>query len=108
MRPTSTNAGSHPAELPTADLGVAVAVLCDDERLHVTLSNGRVVTAALTDFPRLARASRRQRSSAIIEAFGTSIHWPEVDEDIGVSQLLGVAEETLYRFAGFTSHVRPA
>jgi hypothetical protein len=90
--------------MPSADLGVAVAVRCDDRRLHVTLSTGRIISAKLIDFPTLAKATRRQRSNAVIEAFGTSIHWPEIDEDIGVSQLLGVSEETLYRFAGFTIH----
>lgn len=90
--------------MPSADLGVAVAVRCDDRRLHVTLSNGRIISASLADYPTLAKATRRQRANAVIEAFGTSIHWPEVDEDVGVSQLLGVSEETLYRFAGFTVH----
>jgi Protein of unknown function (DUF2442) len=104
MKPTSTNAGSPSAARATAELGVAVAVRCDDRRLHVTLSNGRVVSAPLADFPRLMGATRGQRATAIIEAFGTSIHWPDVDEDIGVSQLLGVSEETLDRFAGFTIH----
>jgi hypothetical protein len=104
MRPTSTNAGERSADQSKVDLGVAVAVRCDDRRLHVTLSNGKVVSAALADFPTLASATRRQRANAVIEAFGTSIHWPDVDEDIGVSQLLGVSEEALYRFAGFTSH----
>jgi hypothetical protein len=37
-----------------------------------------------------------------IGAFGTSIPWPDVDENIGVSHLLGVSEEELARFAGFT------
>lgn len=87
-----------------SELGVAVAVRCDDDRLYVTLSNGRVLGAPLAAFPRLASATPRQRSKAVIEAFGTSVHWPEIDEDIGVNQLLGVSEEQLARFAGFTIH----
>jgi hypothetical protein len=70
----------------------------------VSLSNGREVRAPLGNYPRLAAASRTQRANARIEALGTSIYWPDVDEDIGVSQLLGVTEEELARFAGFTIH----
>jgi hypothetical protein len=83
-------------------LGVAKAVRCTDRWLVVSLSNGREVQAALADYPRLVAATPAQRANAQIEALGTSIHWPDVDEDVGVSQLLGVSEEELARFAGFT------
>lgn len=86
------------------DLGVAIDVRCTEDEVVITLSSGRVVRAPLADYPRLARATPRQRSNVLIEALGTSIHWPDVDEDIGVSQLLGVTEEALARFAGFTIH----
>jgi hypothetical protein len=83
-------------------LGLATAVRCDDRWLIVTLSNGREARAPLSDHPRLANATPAQRRNARIEGFGTSIHWPDVDEDIGVNHLLGVSEEELARFAGFT------
>ena len=70
----------------------------------MSLSNGSEVSAPLSAYPRLAEATPNQRANAQIEAFGTSIHWPDVDEDIGVNQLLGVSEEELARFAGFTIH----
>jgi hypothetical protein len=83
-------------------LGVATAVHFDGDTLVVTLSNGREVTAPVSDYPRLVAATPEQRANSVIEAFGTSIHWPDVDEDIGVNYLLGVSEEELARFAGFT------
>ena len=86
------------------ELGVATAVRCNDTSLSVTLSNGREVHTPLARFPRLATATPAQRDRAQIEGFGTSIHWPDVDEDIGVHTLLGVTEEELARFAGFTIH----
>lgn len=86
------------------ELGVATGVRCDDKSLIVTLSTGREVRTLLRRFPRLANATPAQRRRAQIEGFGTSIHWPDVDEDIGVNQLLGVSEEELARFAGFTIH----
>jgi hypothetical protein len=86
----------------TSKLAVATAVRCTRYELVVTLSNGRAVSAPLARYPRLWSATDSQRANARIEAFGTSIHWPEIDEDIGVNQLLGVSEEELARFAGFT------
>jgi hypothetical protein len=79
-------------------------VRCDDVSLIVTLSNGREVRTPLTRFPLLASATPAQRRRAQIEGFGTSIHWPDRDEAIGVDTLLGVSEEELARFAGFTIH----
>ena len=90
----------------TSRLGVATAVRCTEHELVVTLSNGHEINAPLERYPRLVSATVSQRANARIEAFGTSIHWPEIDEDIGVNQLLGVSEEELARFAGFVIHSR--
>jgi hypothetical protein len=72
--------------------------------LIVTLSSGREVRVPIANYPRLASATPGQRRKIQIEAAGTSLYWPDVDEDIGVAQLLGVSEEDLFRFAGFTIH----
>jgi hypothetical protein len=96
---------------PSADTdpGLATAVRCDERWLIVTLSTGREVRAPLADYPRLAQATPDQRMNARIEGHGTSIHWPDVDEDIGVDHLLGISEEEHARFAGFTIHAaRPS
>jgi len=87
-----------------SNLGVATAVRFEGDILIVTLSNGREVTAPVTDFPRLMSATPEQRANHEISAFGTAIHWPDVDEDIGVNYLLGVTEDELYDFAGFTRY----
>jgi len=49
-------------------------------------------------------ATSEQRANYEISAFGTAIHWPHADEDIGVNSLLGVSEDKLYDFAGFTRY----
>jgi hypothetical protein len=49
-------------------------------------------------------ATPEQRAHGQIEAFGTIIHWPDVDEDIGVNYLLGVGEDDFLEFAGFTRY----
>jgi len=50
---------------------------------------------------RLAGATPRQRAAYEIEDFGTSIHWPGVDEDIGLSAFLGVSEDVIYDALGW-------
>lgn len=81
--------------------GLAKSVRCDDKRLYITLQDGRVVSAPLT--PRLKKATPAQRARWRIEGFGTAIHWPDVDEDIGVAHVLGIPEDELYDFAGYSS-----
>jgi hypothetical protein len=76
-------------------------VLVDDERLLVRLTDGRELSAPLSSSPRLARATPQQREHWTLEAKGTTIHWPDVDEDIGVWTLLGVPEDLALEAAGF-------
>ncbi len=85
-------------------LALAVAVRCDDERLYVTLEDGRVVSAPLTK--RLREATPAQRRHCRVEDFGTGLRWDDADEDIGVNYVLGVPEDELEEFAGF-SNTRP-
>ena len=87
-----------------SDLGVATAVRVEGDVIVVSLSNGREVTAQVADYPRLVNVTPEQRAHCQIEAFGTIIHWPDVDEDIGVNYLLGVGEDDFLEFAGFTRY----
>lgn len=63
-----------------------VAVVCDDQYLHVTLADGRAVRAPIWWYPRLSRASAEARSK--VELMPMGIHWPQIDEDISVASLL--------------------
>src|SRR5580692_6181494 len=58
------------------------------DALCVTLSDGRVVSAPLVWFPRLADASNRDRSDWELIGGGFGIHWEAIDEDISVASLL--------------------
>jgi hypothetical protein len=59
-----------------------------DEKLAVTLADGRTLTVPLGWFPRLLHASLEQRSRWQRVGSGEGIRWPDVDEDIGVAGLL--------------------
>jgi len=63
---------------------IATEVSIDDDFLLVILSDGREIKTPLEFFPRLRNASKAQRKKFEIIGLGTSIHWPEIDEDISV------------------------
>ena len=80
------------AYVPTTAL--AKAVRCDDVTMHVTLMDGRMLSVPLIWFPLLHAATSDQRAQYEIGAGGRSLHWPELDEDLSVAQLLAGAEQT--------------
>jgi hypothetical protein len=59
-----------------------------DERLVVTLADGRELSAPLMWFTRLLDATEEQRRNWRLIGRGQGIHWPDVDEDISVASLL--------------------
>ncbi len=79
---------------------LATGVRFDDERLYVRLANGSEISASLADFPRLRDATSEQREDYILEERGTAIHWPQVDEDIGLAGLLGIPEQVIEDLVG--------
>ena len=70
---------------PVAD---AVDVTFTKDSLVVTLAHGRCVSAPLEWFPRLLRATLKQRRNWRLIGGGIGIHWKDVDEDISVRSLL--------------------
>ena len=80
------------AYVPTTAL--AKAVRFDDATMHVTLTDGRMLSVPLIWFPLLHTAASDQREQYEIGAGGRSLHWPELDEDLSVAQLLAGAEQT--------------
>jgi Protein of unknown function (DUF2442) len=67
---------------------LAVDVSCSRDAVCVTLSDGRVDSAPLVWFPRLADASSRDRSDWELIGDAIGIHWEAIDEDISVASLL--------------------
>jgi hypothetical protein len=66
----------------------AIQVSVTDDRLLVTLADGRELAAPLAWFPRLSGATASQRKNWRLIGRGQGIHWPDVDEDISVASLL--------------------
>lgn len=67
----------------------------DEDTMWVDLADGRQLGVPLAYFPRLLRASPKQREKYVISGGGTGLHWDELDEDISVSGLLmGLGDRT--------------
>ncbi len=58
------------------------------EELIVDLVDGRTVTVPVQWYPRLANGTPAERRHWRLIGRGEGIHWPDLDEDIGVEDLL--------------------
>jgi hypothetical protein len=77
--PTSKN------EVPTAR---AQTVRVSSDALAVDLSDGRTIIVPLLWFPRLVHGRPGERKHWRLIGQGKGIHWPDLDEDISVENLL--------------------
>ena len=77
---------SSSAPNPSEPLAIAVHVSVDT--LEVRLSDGRKISVPLSWYPRLAHASVEERGHWQLIGAGLGIHWPDIDEDISVENLL--------------------
>ena len=77
--------GMSTLEIDVGDLRPrSVEFTADD--LVVTLADGRKITTPLDWYPRLKRASAKERTNYEIMPMG--IHWPGLDEDLGIAGML--------------------
>lgn len=74
----------------TTDFRVAEAqhVEVSDDALTVDLADGRTLSVPLAWFPRLLHGTAHERSHWRLIGRGEGIHWPDLDEDISVENLL--------------------
>ena len=91
---------SLPIEIQTAN---AQDVEITDEALIVELEDGRTISVPLAWYPRLLHGRKSERAHWRLIGKGEGIHWPELDEDIKVEQLLlgrpsGESQQSLGRW----------
>ena len=72
-------------EIDVGDLR-AQAVEFTANELVVTLADGRRIVTPLDWYPRLKAASEEERANYEIMPMG--IHWPDIDEDLGIAGML--------------------
>ncbi len=77
-----------PSSEAEAHEALATRVTVSEDTLTVELADGRTLAAPLAWYPRLAQASPQERAAWRLLGGGVGIHWPAVDEDISVANLL--------------------
>jgi len=69
-------------------LSRVVNVSVTEDTLSVDLEDGRTIAVPIAWYPRLAYGTPQERANFQISSAGYGIHWPDLDEDIGVEGLL--------------------
>jgi hypothetical protein len=67
---------------------LATGVEVSENTISVELADGRTIAAPLAWYPRLEHATAEERGSWRLIGGGRGIHWPAIDEDISVANLL--------------------
>jgi len=63
-------------------------VSVSEDTLTVDLSDGRTISVPLNWYPRLLQGTLEERAHWRLIGRGTSIHWPDLDEDISVENII--------------------
>ena len=71
---------------------LAQSVTFDEELMHVALTDGRIISVPLIWYPLLHEATPEDRAQYEIGGGGISLHWPELDEDLSVANMLAGAD----------------
>jgi hypothetical protein len=80
-----------------------VDVTVTDDSLTVDLADGRTVLVPVEWYPRLARGTPQEQINWRLIGRGAGIHWPDLDEDISLENLLlgqpsGESQKSLQRW----------
>ncbi len=67
---------------------VAINVQVTEDTLSVELSDGRTLGVPVAWYPRLSHGTPQERGAWRLIGAGGGIHWPDLDEDISVANLL--------------------
>ena len=63
-------------------------VVVSKNALKVDLQDGRTVSVPIAWYPRLQHGTSEERKNCRLIGGGEGIHWPDLDEDISVENLL--------------------
>lgn len=78
--------------MPSAETALALSrivhVTITEDTLSVDLEDGRTVSVPIGWYPRLVQGTPAECAHFQISGAGYGIHWPDLDEDIGVDGFL--------------------
>ena len=77
-----------PSAVVTLPLPRIISVTVTDDTVSVDLEDSRTIAVPIGWYPRLAHGTLAERTNVQISGAGYGMHWPELDEDIGIEGLL--------------------
>jgi hypothetical protein len=77
-----------PFAMTTLTLPRIVSATVTDDTVSVDLEDGRTIAVPIGWYPRLAHGTPAERANMQISGAGYGLHWPELDEDIGIEGLI--------------------
>lgn len=77
------NSSTVETRIPTAR-----TVRVSDDTLSVELTDGRAISVPVAWYPRLSHGTAEERNHWRLIGGGQGIHWPDLDEDVSVENLL--------------------
>ena len=72
----------------TINLSLAQKISVTEDSLTVDLADGRTISIPLAWYPRLYHGTPAERADWRFIGDGIGIHWPELDEDISIANLI--------------------
>ncbi len=90
----------------------ATDVSIDNVEIAVDLLDGRTIIVPLVWYPRLVHGTGKERKNWRLIGRGEGIHWPDLDEDISVQNLLagqpsGESQRSFQRWLEARSRRKP-
>jgi len=81
----------------------ATHIEVSEDTLSARLSDGRTISVPVGWYPRLSHATAEEQSRWRLIGDGRGVHWPDLDEDISVENLLagkpsGESQKSLKRW----------
>lgn len=70
------------------NLSLAQQVVVTEDSLIVDLADGRTISVPLAWYPRLYHSTPAERANWRLIGDGIGIHWPDLDEDIRIANLI--------------------
>ncbi len=70
------------------EIANATTVRVTNDRLVVELDDGRSISLPISWYPRLLNGSHEERNNYQLIGHGEGIHWPDLDEDLLVQDLI--------------------
>jgi hypothetical protein len=99
--------------MPTVPTAALQHVTVTEDSLMVDLVDGRTVSVPLAWYPRLLHGQPAERNNWRLIGQGEGIHWPDLDEDISIENILfgqpsGESQRSLSRWLQTRSVPRQA